>query len=377
MRGQGAGAAGPALRFLRTMPGLYIHVPFCRAKCGYCDFYSVPGAGEAAIERWLSALETEAGFYLGFRADTLFIGGGTPSALSPSQLSRLLALARSFAYGGGFSEATIEINPGSLDAEKAAAMAAGGLNRASLGMQSDSPRVLEALRREPGDTAAAFRALRGAGFGNISLDLMTGIPSQTEGEALSALRSALELGPEHISVYPLEIHADTPLGESGLSEDPDGAAAAWRLISAELDKAGYHRYEVSNFARPGRECRHNLNYWRGGDYLGLGPAAASHFSGLRYASAPDLDGYCRALEAGRQPPRSSLEKLSPRQRAGERMILGLRLAGGIEAADPIFIEFRPEIERLLAAGKLVLEKGRLRIPGEGLYVSNSVLSEFV
>lgn len=358
------------------MPGLYIHVPFCRSKCGYCDFYSVPDAGEAAMDRWLSALEAEAGFCLGFRADTLFIGGGTPSVLSPARLTRLLALARSFAAGGSFAEATIEINPGSLDADKAAVMAEGGLNRASLGMQSASPRVLAALRREPGDVGAAFRTLRAAGFANISLDLMTGVPSQGEEEVRSALGTALALRPEHISVYPLEIHGATPLGRDGMREDPDGAEAAWRLISGELGKEGYARYEVSNFALPGRECRHNLNYWRGGDYLGLGPAAASHFSGLRYSTAPDLESYCGALEAGRRPPRSSLEVLSARQRAGERAMLGLRLAEGIEADDPIFIEFRPELEELLAAGKLTLDGGRLRIPGDALYVSNAVLSRF-
>lgn len=328
-------------------------------------------------DRWLSALEREAGFYLGFRADTLFIGGGTPSVLSSPQISRLLVLARSFAAGGSFAESTIEINPGSLDADKAAAMAGGGLNRASLGMQSDSPRVLDTLRREPGDTRAAFRTLREAGFGNISLDLMTGVPGQTPEEVRSSLRAALELRPEHVSVYPLEIHGRTPLGEAGLAEDPDGAEAAWRLMSGELGEAGYARYEVSNFARPGRECLHNLNYWRGGDYLGLGPAAASHFSGLRYATEPDLEGYCAALESGRQPARSSLESLSPRQRAGERIMLGLRLAEGIEAGGPIFIEFRPELEKLLAAGKLEREEGRLRIPGKDLYLSNSVLSSFV
>ncbi|KAF0126244.1 MAG: oxygen-independent coproporphyrinogen III oxidase [Elusimicrobia bacterium] len=370
------------------MAGLYIHVPFCRSKCGYCDFYSVPGADESLVDRWLAALENEASFYRGFRADTLFIGGGTPSSLSPSQLSRLLELARSLAAGGSFAEATIEINPGSLDADKAAAMAAGGLNRASLGMQSDSPRVLETLRREPGDFRAAFRALREAGFANISLDLMTGVPSQTEDEVRSALDSALALEPEHISVYPLEVHGGTdgtgtpcgmvsPANAAGLSEDPDGAEAAWRLISAELEKAGYARYEVSNFARPGRECRHNLNYWRAGDYLGLGPAAASHFSGLRYATAHSLGEYCAALEDGRQPPRFSLEDLSPRQRAGERIMLGLRLAEGIEAADPIFIEFRQELEELLAAGSLKLRDGRARVPEKGLYVANSVLSRFV
>lgn len=359
------------------MPGLYIHVPFCRSKCGYCDFYSVPGAGEAMFDRWLAALEREASFYLGFRADTLFIGGGTPSVLPPDRLRRLLELARSFAAGGTFAESTIEINPGSLDAGKAEAMAAGGLNRASLGMQSDSLRVLETLRREPGDAAAAVRTLRGAGFSNISLDLMTGVPSQTEEEVRSALRSALALGPEHISVYPLEVHGGTPLGAAGVPEDPDGAESAWRLLSEGLEAAGYRRYEISNFARPGGECRHNLNYWRGGDYLGLGPAAASHFSGLRYASAPDLEAYCSALEDGRQPPRSSLETLSPRQRAGERVMLGLRLAEGIEAGDSIFIEFKTELEELLAAGKLELEKGRIRLPGEDLYVSNSVLSRFV
>lgn len=329
------------------------------------------------MDRWLSALEAEAAFYRGFRADTLFIGGGTPSVLPPDRLRRLLALSRSFAAGGTFEEATIEINPGGLDAEKAAEMTAGGLNRASVGMQSSSPRVLATLRREPGDTAAAVRTLRGTGFSNISLDLMTGVPSQTEEEVSSALRYSLALSPEHISVYPLEVHGNTPLGSAGLSEDPDGAEAAWRLISAELEKAGYSRYEVSNFARPGRECRHNLNYWRGGDYLGLGPAAASHFSGLRYATVPDLESYCAALESGRQPPRASLEVLTPRQRAGERIILGLRLAGGIEAVDPIFIEFKAETEELLAAGKLELERGRLRIPGKELYVSNSVLSKFV
>lgn len=359
------------------MPGLYIHVPFCRSKCGYCDFYSVPGAGEGLIDRWLDALETEASFYRGFRADTLFVGGGTPSVLSAAQLRRLLELARSFAAGGDFAEATIEVNPGGLDAARAAAMRDGGLNRVSVGMQSDSPRVLGVLRREPGDVKAAFRTLREAGFGNISLDLMTGIPSQTGGELRSSLGAALELGPEHVSVYPLEIHGGTPLGEAGLAEEPDGAEKGWHLISAELAAAGYARYEISNFARPGRECLHNLNYWKGGDYLGLGPAGASHFAGLRYTTVPDLTSYCSSLEAGNQPPRSALELLSPRQRAGERIMLGLRLAEGIEASDPIFIEFREELEELLSAGRLEARGGRITLPEKDLYVCNSALARFV
>lgn len=363
------------------MRGLYVHIPFCRSKCGYCDFASEAGR-EALIGPFLGALAAESARYDGLAGsfDTLYVGGGTPSLLSEEQLERLFGIVETLAGPiAAMRESTFEANPESLDAGKARLLKKAGFSRASLGLQAAQDRLLEALGR-PGrlaDFRRAFAALREAGFDNLNADLMSGLPGQTEEDFMASLRLLLDLKAEHVSFYALEVHEGTAFHAAGIEEAPEASAGLYEKAAAELRRAGLPRYEISNFARPGKESLHNLNYWDQGEYLGLGPAAASYLDGERRTNGASLDTYLAAAEAGVAPAPQSREKLEGRARLGEKVMLGLRKAAGIVLSDDIFIEFREEIGRLLAAGLLVREGGRLRISGDRFYVSNSVFREFV
>lgn len=363
------------------MRGLYVHIPFCRSKCGYCDFASQAGR-EDLIGPFLGALAAESARYdaLAGSFSTLYVGGGTPSLLSEDQLGRLFGVIETLTGPlGSLAESTFEANPESLDAGKAALLKGAGFSRVSLGLQASQDRLLEALGR-PGryaDFTGAFAALRTAGFDNINADLMCGLPGQSRTDLSDSVRALLDLKAEHVSFYALEVHEGTPFHAAGVKEEPDAAAEMYELAATALKAGGLERYEISNFARPGKESLHNLNYWDQGEYLGLGPAAASYLDGERRTNGASLDTYLAAAEAGVAPAPQSREKLEGRARLGEKVMLGLRKAAGIVLSDDIFIEFREEIGRLLAAGLLVREGGRLRISGDRFYVSNSVFREFV
>jgi oxygen-independent coproporphyrinogen-3 oxidase len=363
------------------MRGLYVHIPFCRAKCGYCDFASAPGA-PAEIDAYLGALAAESGRYdaLAGSFDPLYVGGGTPSLLSPEQLGRLCGILETLTGPiESLRESTFEANPESLDAEKAAILKRSGVNRVSLGLQSSQERLLKKLGRiaTPEDFLRAYGQLRAAGFLNINADLMCGLPGQSLKDFADSLDWLLALKPEHVSFYALEVHDGTPFAAAGVEEAPDAAAGMYEAGAAALGLAGLRRYEISNFARPGRESLHNLNYWDQGEYLGLGPAAASYLGGERRANTADTADYVRAAAAGEDIPRQYSEKLEGRARDAEKIMLGLRRTAGIELPDDIFIEFKEEIARLLEAGLIEKSGPVIRIKEDRLYVSNAVFREFV
>jgi oxygen-independent coproporphyrinogen-3 oxidase len=363
------------------MRGLYLHIPFCRSKCGYCDFPSVAGR-EADIGPYLDALTAEAARYdrLAGSFSTLYVGGGTPSLLSAEQLNRLLSVIESLTGPlAGLQESTFEANPESLDAQKAALLKKAGVSRVSLGLQAAQDRLLQGLGRIAlrDDFLRAWQALRAAGFDNLSADLMCGLPGQSGADFTESLDWLLGLKPEHVSLYALEVHEGTPFHAAGVAEEPDAAASMYEEAAVRLKKAGLERYEISNFARPGKASLHNLNYWEQGEYLGLGPGAASYLDSERRTNAPALAAYLQAAAAGLPPPVESSEKLEGRAKRAELIMLGLRKTAGIELPEDIFIEFRPELNRLLKAG-LIEERGRLvRISEERLYVANAVFREFV
>jgi oxygen-independent coproporphyrinogen-3 oxidase len=363
------------------MPGLYVHIPFCRAKCGYCDFASAPGTA-AEMDGFLDALAREAARYGGLagRFDTLYVGGGTPSLLAPAQLRRLFTVIETLTGPlAALKESTFEANPESLDEEKAALLKGAGISRISLGLQAAQDALLKRLGRiaMSGDFLKAYKALRTAGFGNINADLMCGLPGQTLKDFKDSLAWLTELGPEHVSFYALEVHADTPFGAAGVKEAPEAAADMYEAGAAALGAAGYEQYEISNFAKPGRQALHNLNCWRQGDYLGLGPAAASYLGGERRANTAATADYVKAALAGAEIPCQYRETLAGRAKKAERLMLGLRLVSGIELPDDIFIEFKEETGRLLAAGLIERTGNLIRIRKDRLYVSNAVFREFV
>ncbi len=373
-------------------PGLYIHVPFCAGKCAYCDFYSRPDAADPAVARWLDGLVREAARAPdGFVPRTIFIGGGTPTILPPAVLRGLFdRLHRAFDLSA-VDEWTVEANPGTLTPERLDILRAGGADRLSLGAQSFDPALLRALgrRHDADDIAAAARAARAAGFRRLNLDLLYALPAPYAGTLGRTLDAALALRPDHLSAYALTLEPGTPLAAQHAAGawpavSDDDALAQFQRVRAALTEGGFEHYEISNFATPGEECRHNLLYWSGGEYLGLGPAAHSHWGGARWGNPPDLDAWASALEAGRSP-RAFEERLEPAARARETLVFGLRRLAGVRRA-----EFRahtgfdyeelrgPEIRGLLERG--LLERtpdDGLRLSDAALFVSDSVFAELV
>ena len=357
--------------FLNKMSGLYIHIPFCVRKCSYCAFYSCPATKES-VAGFLHSLEQElAGLPAGFAPDTIFIGGGTPTSLDHDALKRILSLTGRFLP----QEFSCEANPGTVDPEKLALLRESGVNRLSIGVQSFDPHGLEMLGRihSAEEAGSAFRQARAAGLGNIGLDLMFGIPGQSMDRLETDLDRTLELGPEHVSIYNLMYEEGTPLAESSLPRLDEGfEREMYDRIRLRLKNAGYIHYEISSFAKPGFECRHNLLYWTGGEYIGAGPAAHSHWRGTRWANASDLDEYCL-----KGPRREFEETLEPGAKARETLVMGLRQTAGVDVSPELWRELNETFLSLQADGLLEIEGRRVRLAEDALFVSDPVFAELV
>jgi putative oxygen-independent coproporphyrinogen III oxidase len=320
----------------KRSPGLYVHVPFCASKCGYCDFYSIVDPG--SVHRWLSALSEESkaksGIFPAF--GTLYLGGGTPSLLEAPDLGRLVkGLRAAFAFEAGF-EFTLEANPDDLTPEKLGVMRDLGVNRLSIGVQSLDDRELRLLgrRHDAGGALEAIESARRVGFGSIGIDLIFAIPGQTERSLHSTLERTLSFEPEHISCYELTLDPETPLaraidaGEVDAVGD-DMGTDLFMMASDTLRGRGYIHYEVSNFARnEEHRSRHNTRYWDHSPYLGLGPSAHSFASGERRWNVDDVAEYCGALERGEEPV-AGQEILSEGQLLLERLYFGFRVIDGL------------------------------------------------
>lgn len=354
------------------MSGLYIHIPFCMRKCAYCAFYSRAGAGRDLQHRFFQSLEKEIlALPAEFDPQTLFIGGGTPTAPDVQLLAQFLPVLEKFSP----KEFSVEVNPGTVDFEKLSLLRRCGVNRLSIGVQSFDSRCLEALGRihSADEAEKAFRTAREAGFDNISIDLMFGTPGQTMDMLEADLERAVDLGPEHISIYNLMVEEGTPLAESHpqlLEEELE--REMYDRIRHRLAGAGFGHYEISNFAKPGFECAHNLLYWTGGEYIGVGPAAHSHWKGMRRANAADLDDYC-----ARGPRREFEEFLDPAAKARETLVMGLRLVGGVDVPGGLFDGAEAVFRSLERDGFIVIEGRHVRLSEESLFVSDAVFSELV
>ncbi|MBN2206216.1 MAG: radical SAM family heme chaperone HemW [Candidatus Aminicenantes bacterium] len=366
--------------------GLYVHFPFCRTKCPYCHFASGPGDG-ARIGLWRSGLEIELDGATPRRQaiDTLYVGGGTPSLMEPDMILELAARIRRLP-GADLREFTLEVNPGRIDRLRLAAWKEAGVSRLSLGVQSFEDRLLRVLGRDhtASEALAFYDACRGAGFEDIGIDLMIGLPGEGRQRPAEILDNVRRLGPDHVSVYILEETAGLPIA-SALDADPpdeDAVAAAYEDIGRGLKELGYEHYEISNYARPGRRCLHNLKYWRSEPFIGVGPSACSRISGERWCNREDLEGWARALRAG-EDPRAEVVRLDPVRLASEALIFGLRLREGVRTSDlrtRIGVDVRElfdqTIAELAAEGWLETEGDRLAIPEERWLLSNQVFSKF-
>lgn len=390
---------------------LYIHIPFCMKKCDYCDFLSFP-ADRRTKQEYIAALLKEIRFYgerfLGVPVRTVFFGGGTPSFLDASQLISLLdEIRRSFTLDSE-AEITVECNPGTVTASQFESYKANGINRLSIGLQSPDNEELKILGRihTYEQFLKTYELAKNAGFDNINIDLMTSLPYQTLESFMASLKKVILLRPEHVSAYSLMIEKgtlfydrykfDAVKQEAGMKTevlpDEDTMYAITKYTQKELEKSGYHRYEISNFAKPGKECRHNIGYWRRKDYLGLGLGAASLLNNVRYTNQTDLYSYMEEVaciheveaECFSTNVHASFDILSRQAQMEEFMFLGLRMTDGI-TREEFFESFGVAIEgiygdvmdSLMREGLLEKKQGTIRLTDKGLDVSNYALAQFL
>ena len=358
---------------------LYVHTPFCAKICPYCAFYVHQGGGGAQRD-FVAALRAEwsrarAEFPLAL--ETIYFGGGTPSILSAELFSDL---AQELSREKCVREFTLEVNPATVTPEKAAAWRAAGVNRISLGAQSFDAELLKTLGRQhaPEDIAETCALLRAHGFENINIDLMFALPSQSESRWEETLQAALACGPQHVSAYALTYEEDTPFFEKlqrgEWRQDEEREIAMFERKREVLGAAGLVDYEISNFARAGFESQHNLGYWRGADYLGLGPSACSTIDGLRWRNVPDTKAYAERLARG-ESVRGELETLDTATRAKERIMFGLRMREGVARAE--FGDATRQLEQIAAQGLAYEESGRICLTPRGKLVADSVAGMFV
>ena len=367
--------------------GIYVHIPFCLQKCNYCDFCSFPRAGRERIAKYVDTLiaqiESWSGRCAEYEVDTVYFGGGTPTMLTLTQWERLIDTLRRCFRICPDAEVTAETNPAAVDLSYLRALRKLGINRLSMGVQSADDRELRALGRAH-DFAGAVRTFadaRAAGFDNVSIDLMLGIPHQTRESLARTLTEFIALAPEHISAYLLKIEEGTPFGRMADAlplPDEDETVDLYADTVNALGAAGYGQYEISNFARVGRESRHNTRYWLGRPYLGLGLAAHSDFGGRRFAAGRDMEAYLRGdwIEESAE--------IGSEERREEYIMLRLRLTQGIDTADyaaRFGRDFYGEFETVLApyrrAGLLHEEGGRIALTTKGMLLSNAVLADLL
>ena len=370
----------------KTPLGIYIHVPFCRSKCQYCDFYSLTTKDNRLMDEYLSAVCAhikEAGLLApNYLVDTVYFGGGTPSLFGAEGMITILNAVRKNFKVAPSAEITFEANPDSVSDRLLRRLRSEGFNRVSLGVQCNDDEILKKIGR-PHNYAQAVNAvqrIRKAGYKNLSLDLIYGLPGQTLEMWQRTLSRVLELAPEHISCYGLKVEEGTPLYDyrefCNLADDDTQAVQM-------LKDRGYRQYEISNFCRTGNVSRHNMKYWTGGEYLGFGPDASSDFAGRRFSIIRDLHGYIDGIANGGQVLRE-VQEVPGRERAGEYLMMRLRTASGIDPKEyekryllpfsPIETALQRCREERLAAKTF---DGRWHLTPEGFLVSNSIISDLL
>jgi oxygen-independent coproporphyrinogen-3 oxidase len=361
--------------------GLYVHVPFCVSKCAYCDFYSLANRLDL-VPPYVDAVLAEARAHAGISFDTLYLGGGTPSLVGAANLEKLIRGLRDVFDLSRVTEATIEVNPHTASEGLLRSAMDLGITRVSVGVQSLSDRELRSVGRvhSAAQAVEAVSRVVGMGFTDVSADVIVGLPGQTPESIRRTLEHLSALGVNHVSVYCLSVEHGTPLAADPPRDLPsdDLQADLFGEARSVLGGRGFTHYEISNFCLPGRECRHNLNYWRGGEYLGLGPGAASHLDAKRWKNRADLSAYvrdpCGIVE--------DVEELGPKEKAGEEAMLRLRLLVEGLAVDEMVRRFDEDGTRelfsrlgsLVAEGLLTYDGTRYRLAGSRVLVSNPILA---
>ena len=376
----------------KTPLGIYIHVPFCRSKCQYCDFYSVTSKDDKLLDGYLYAIcdhIKEAGALApGYVVDTVYFGGGTPTFFGAEGMRAILATIRKSFDVAHSAEITFEANPDSVSDRLLRKLRSEGFNRVSLGVQCDDDDILKKLGRPHSyaQAVSAVQRIRKAGFRNLSLDLMYGLPGQSLEAWENTLENVLSLEPEHISCYGLKVEEGTPLYDyqqyCNLADD-DTQADMYLSAIEILRRHGYRQYEISNFCRKGHVSRHNLKYWTGGEYLGFGPDASSDFAGRRFSIVRDVKAYIQGIREGGQVLRE-VQEVPERERAGEYLMMRLRTSSGLDPKEyerKFLLPFLP-MEKALAEcrdRRLAVKTfdGRWHLTPEGFLVSNSIISDLL
>lgn len=376
---------------------LYIHIPFCAKKCAYCDFLSAPagiGVQRSYVEQLINEISCQSARYLGYHVTSVYLGGGTPSLLEPHEIEAVMNQVRRGFRVEEDAEVTMEANPGTVTLEKLKAYAEGGINRISIGLQSADNRELKALGRihTYDEFLKTYQRARQAGFTNINIDLMSALPGQSLASWRSTLKQVTRLKPEHISAYSLMVEEGTPFYERyhdhpELLPDEDEERNMYYAAKQFLKEQGFVRYEISNYAKPGCECRHNIGYWTGVEYLGLGLGASSYIQGFRFRNESDLKTYLHikmSREAADSRLHQDMVRLTEKEKMEEFMFLGLRMINGV-SEEEFFRRFGVSLlevygavmSKLLANRLMVREPPFWRLTDFGIDISNYVLSEFL
>ena len=376
----------------KTPLGIYIHIPFCRSKCRYCDFYSLPGKNDKRMKLYLKTVCThikESGILApNYRVDTIYFGGGTPSFFGARGMVKILNTIRKYFDVDNKAEITFECNPDSVTPRLLRQLKREGFNRVSLGIQCDDDEILKIIGRPHSFDQAvkAVKMIRRAKYKNLSLDLMYGLPGQTLQNWEKTLQNVLRLDPEHISCYGLKLEEGTYLcdHQADFSFADDDLQADMYLTAVDvLRREGYRQYEISNFSKRDMASKHNLKYWFGGEYLGFGPDASSDFAGKRFAIVRDLEEYAEGIRTGGQVLRE-MQEILPRERAGEYIMLRLRTTAGISREEyerKFLLPFDPLAKVLdkfcLHNWAMSNGKGGSRLTPEGFLVSNTIINDLL
>ncbi len=373
--------------------GIYVHIPFCRSKCHYCDFYSISRDEKTQenMDKYVKALDShirESGARAPqYEVDTVYFGGGTPSYFGAERLRTVLSSITKRFNVSKSAEITLEANPDTVTLKGCKRLIQSGFNRISLGVQTNDDATLKLLGR-PHNYRQAVQAVetaRTAGFDNLSIDLMYGLPGQTPQQWADALGSIIDLKPDHISCYGLTLNEGTPLyvyRNHPAMPNEDAQAAMYLYACSTLEAYGYKQYEISNFAKADKECQHNLKYWLGGEYMSFGPSAASDFAGTRYTFTPNLQQYIRAVNKG-DSITTECEYVPIKERAGEYLMLRMRTIYGIERTEyekTFLMPFDP-LESVLkfygGRGLTKYDQGIWRFTPQGMLVSNQLIGQLI
>ncbi|OQA92489.1 MAG: Oxygen-independent coproporphyrinogen-III oxidase 1 [Elusimicrobia bacterium ADurb.Bin231] len=361
--------------------GIYVHIPFCRKKCGYCDFVSFPidKISSYSPERYVDSLIKEFSSRLPAAAPdmpvTIYVGGGTPSVISSRLLFKILFELKHSKFAGksAVKEFTVELNPESVSKDKLGVLKECGVDRLSFGAQSLDDRILNILGRVHNvrDFLRAYRLARETGFQNINIDLIFGIPGQSLDDFKDTLNKAISLSPEHISAYSLSIETGTEFYLRGMEKDEETDAAMYEYVIKFLKDNGYSHYEISNFSKPGFECAHNVNYWLNGEYFGFGLSAASHLSGVRRENTGIFSDYIKGIYE------NSEENLSPEKKIAETIILGLRMTDGVRLSREVKKIYKHNIMSLVRQGLLKTSGDYVKLSDKGIIFADTVFREFL